>query len=159
MTLCAFRWTIWIQIISAHPLYVFIYVCVCALHDIKWVVSSQQKLDTKTLGLNLNCHLINNTVLCFDRNIPEWPAAFDLINSSWIRSAVPFERIAYCSCWLGCDWCAAAFWLLYSPLPRNHQNSPHELSSAHSKASRGEDTNQSNANSQQAPVPSPQKGE
>lgn len=94
---------------------------------------------------------------------PKYPwvtsSIWSFINSSWIRSAVPFEHIAYCSCWLGYDWCAAAFWLLYSPLPRNHQNSPHELSSTHSKASRGEDTDQSNANSQPAPVTSPQKGE
>lgn len=67
----------------------------------------------------------------------QWAASsiWSFINSSWICSPVPLEQIAHCSCWLGCDWCAAAFWLLYSPLPRNHQNSPRELSSTHSKAS------------------------
>lgn len=135
-------------------------VCVCALQDIKWVISSQQKLDTKTLGSSLNCHLINNSALCFWPKY-HWAASsiWSFINSSWIHSPVPFEHIAFCSCWLGCDWCAAAFWLLYSPLPRNHQNSPRQLSSTHSKPSRREDTDQSNANSQSAPVPSPQYGE
>lgn len=115
-------------------------ICVCALQHIKWVISSQQKLDTKTLILGVESKLPSNKQL----SAVLWPeyhwaagSIWSFINSSWIHSAVPFEHIAFCSCWLGCDWCAAAFWLLYSPLPRNHQNSPRELSSTHSKPSGG----------------------